>query len=142
MPLVSVTRLRVRSWRFMPPFFFYALRSALQARRAEGNLAVKLLNDRNRTFWTATLWVSEADIKKFMISGVHGRAMRKLLHWCDEAALVHWSQEASTLPSWTDAHSRLQSEGRPSKVNHPSPVHIAHRFPEPRVGARGDVNFK
>ncbi|MGC2528215.1 MAG: DUF3291 domain-containing protein [Candidatus Acidiferrum sp.] len=142
MPLVSVTRLRVRSWRFLPSFFLYGLRSAHQAGRAEGYLAVKLLNDRNRTFWTVTLWSSEAAMKKFMISGTHGRAMRKLLHWCDEAALAHWSQESSTLPSWTEAHSRLQSDGRPSKVNHPSPVHIAHRFPEPRVGPRGDIRFK
>ncbi|MGC1416021.1 MAG: DUF3291 domain-containing protein [Candidatus Acidiferrum sp.] len=142
MPLVSVTRLRVRSWRFLPSFFFYAVRSARQAGGADGNLAVKLLNDRNRTFWTVTLWASEADMKKFMISGAHGRAMRKLLHWCDEAALARWSQETSALPSWTEAHSRLESDGRPSKVNHPSPTHILHRFPEPRVGPRGDIRFK
>ncbi|MGB7284033.1 MAG: DUF3291 domain-containing protein [Candidatus Acidiferrum sp.] len=142
MPVLSVTRLRVRSWRFFPPFLLYALRSARQAGRAEGNLAVKLLKDRNRIFWTVTLWASEADIKKFMISGVHGRAMRKLLHWCDEAALAHWPQEASALPSWVEAHSRLQSDGRPSKVNHPSPAHIAHRFPQPHAGLGSEINFK
>ncbi|MGB2621506.1 MAG: DUF3291 domain-containing protein [Candidatus Acidiferrum sp.] len=133
MPLVSVTRLRVRSWRFMPMFLVYALRSSRQASRAEGNLALKLLPDRRQTFWTITLWTSEAAMKRFMISGAHGRAMRKLLHWCDEAALVHWTQETDALPSWLEAHARLESEGRPSKVNHPSPTHLAHKFPAPHI---------
>jgi len=131
MGVVSITRLRVRAWYFLPQFFLYALRSARQAARASGNLATNLLRDRNFVFWTATLWASEADMKQFIISGTHGRAMRKLLYWCDEAALVHWSQDHDALPSWSEAHSRLQNEGRPSKVNRPSPVHLAHRFPEP-----------
>ena len=50
----------------------------------------------------------------------HGPAMRKLLEWCDEAALVHWTQEDEELPTWTEAHRRMLREGRPSKVNHPS----------------------
>jgi hypothetical protein len=142
MSLVSITRLRVRSWRFLPGFFFYAIRSSRQAARAEGNLAVKLLRDRRNTFWTATLWTSEAAMKQFMLAGAHRTAMRKLLDWCDEAALAHWSQESESLPTWPEAHSRLETEGRRSKVNHPSPTHIAHKFPAPHVGSGGDVNFK
>jgi hypothetical protein len=142
MSLVSITRLRVRSWRFLPMFFFHVLRSTRQAARSEGNLATRLLRDRRSTFWTATLWTSEVEMKHFMLAGAHGRAMRKLIHWCDEAALVHWTQEDATLPSWPEAHARLQSEGRRSKVNHPSPTHIAHQFPYPHFGPRGEVNFK
>jgi hypothetical protein len=142
MPFVSITRLRVRSWRFLPMFFYYALRSTRQASRSDGNLDTKLLRDSNHTFWTATLWTAETDMKQFMISGSHGRAMRKLLHWCDEAALVHWTQENTALPSWLEAHARLQTEGRRSKVNQPSAAHIAHRFPDPFVGPRSEVNFK
>jgi hypothetical protein len=142
MPLVSITRLRVRSWRFLPMFFFHALRSTRQASRSDGNLATRLLRDQNRTFWTATLWTSDVEMKRFMVRGVHGLAMRKLLYWCDEAALVHWTQENAALPSWLEAHARLETEGRRSKVNHPSPTHIAHRFPEPHVGPGGEINFK
>jgi hypothetical protein len=36
MPLVSITRLRVRSWRFLPMLFFYALRSTRQVSRCDG----------------------------------------------------------------------------------------------------------
>lgn len=142
MPFVSITRLRVRSWRFMPMFFVYAIRSSQQAARAEGNLGIKLLRDRRNTFWTATLWTSEAAMKKFMIAGTHGRAMRKLLHWCDEAAVVHWTQESAALPPWLEAHARLRSEGRASKVNHPSAVHLAHDFPEPHLTATSEAAFK
>lgn len=134
MPFVSITRLRVRSWRFMPAFLLYAFRSARQASRAEGNLSVKLLNDHNRAFWTATLWTNDAAMKEFMVSGAHGRSMRKLLHWCDEAALAHWDQEFDVLPTWPEAHARLQREGRRSKVNHPSSAHLEYKIPAPRVG--------
>jgi hypothetical protein len=142
MPLVSITRLRIRSWRFLPGFFFYAFRSSRQAARAEGNLAVKLLRDRRNTFWTATLWTSEAGMKQFMLAKPHGVAMRKLLNWCDEASLVHWNQENESLPTWPEAHARLENEGRRSKVNHPSPTHTAHKFPAPHVSSGGEVNFK
>lgn len=143
MPFVSITRLRVRSWRFMPGFLLYAFRSARQASRAEGNLSVKLLNDRNRVFWTATLWTSEAAMKQFMVAGAHGGAMRKLLHWCDEAALVHWEQDGDALPTWPEAHARLRNEGRRSKVNHPSPAHLEYKIPEPRAdGSSSGVKLK
>jgi hypothetical protein len=142
MQTVSITRLRVRSWRFLPMFLFYALRSTRQAGRAPGNLATSLLKDQRNVFWTATAWTSDAAMKQFMISGVHGRAMRKLLHWCDEASLVHWTQDHDAMPSWLEAHARLQNEGRRSKVNHPSSAHLALRFPEPRTSSGSEVRIK
>jgi len=142
MGVVSITRLRVRAWFFLPQFLLYALRSARQAARAPGNLAARLLRDRNFVFWTATLWATEAEMKRFMISGAHGRAMRKLLHWCDEAALVHWTQDHHTLPTWSEAHTRLQNEGLRSKVNHPSPAHLAHPFSEPTSAPSAETHLK
>lgn len=123
MPVVSITRLRVRSWRYLLPFFIYALRSSRQARKANGNLAVSLLRDTQNTFWTRTVWPTEAAMKAFMLAGPHGRVMRSLLEWCDEAALVRWEQETAQEPDWPEAHRRLQADGRRSKVNHPSPAH-------------------
>ena len=142
MALVSITRLRLRSWRFLPMFAWYVFRSARQAGRAEGNLAAKLLRERRNTFWTGTLWAGEAAMKKFMISGAHGKAMRKLAKWCDEAAVLHWTQEGGELPSWRDAYERLRKEGRRSKVNHPSEGHLAYEFPEPQVNPSGELRFK
>jgi heme-degrading monooxygenase HmoA len=131
MPVVSITRLRVRSWRFLPVFMIQALRSVRQAASAQGNLVATVLRDRNKTFWTRTIWTTEAAMKSFMQSGAHGKVMRKLLEWCDEAALVRWTQDTSDIPTWQEAHRRLQAEGRRSKVNHPSAAHDAYIIAEP-----------
>ncbi len=141
MPVVSITRLRVRSWRFLPAFFIQPMRSALQAARAEGALKVSLLRDGN-TYWTSSSWASDAAMKGFIHAQPHGPTMRSLLEWCDEAALVHWTQDGSELPSWDQAHRRLEQEGRPSKVNHPSPAHTAHKFPPPAPRRTNQLHFK
>lgn len=133
--LISVTRLRIRSWLYFPSFALHANRSAKQAAAAPGNLSVHLLRDRKNTYWTMTAWADEAAMKTFMSAGAHGAVMRKLLDWCDEAALVHWTQESAELPDWIDAHRRLQQEGRRSKVRHPSANHTAFLFPPPAVAA-------
>jgi hypothetical protein len=52
MPVISITRLRVRSWRFLAPFALRTLMITRQSARAEGNLAVALLRDKGNTFWT------------------------------------------------------------------------------------------
>ncbi len=108
----------------------------------EGNLAAKLLRERRNTFWTSTIWTGEAAMKKFMTSGAHGKAMRKLAKWCDEAAVVHWTQESPEPPSWLEAYQRLQKDGRRSKVNHPSTGHLAYQFSVPSVNPRGELAFK
>ena len=142
MAFVSITRLRVRAWRFLPAFLLHALRSARQSARAEGNLATRLLREQRNTFWTVTGWTSEAAMKKFMLAGIHRKAMRKLPEWCDEAAVAHWAQESEEMPGWQEAWRRLESEGRPSRVNHPSATHTAHRFPQPEVRPASAVVFK
>lgn len=131
MPLVSVTRLRVRSWRFMPAFILSALRIGNQTARAEGCLAAKVFRDRRNAFWTCTCWESEVAMKAFMTSGPHGPAMRKLLEWCDEASVAHWEQDGDEMPSWSEAHRRMLRHGRASKVNHPSNAQKAFRIDEP-----------
>ena len=142
MPIISITRLRVRSWRFLPAFLLDAVRSSRQAARAEGNLAVRVLRDARNAWWTSTCWDSEASMRNFMIAKPHGPAMRKLLEWCDEAALVHWSQPEAALPSWDEAHQRMQSEGRASKVLHPSADQLAFRIAPPAAGGRNEVRMK
>jgi hypothetical protein len=137
---VSITRLRVRSWRFLPIFFLQALRIGRQAAKSDGNLASRLLRERQNAFWTITTWTTEAAMKAFMHAKPHGPVMRKLQNWCDEAAVVHWSQEGAEPPSWPEAHTRLQQEGRRSKVNHPSAAHSMYIIPPP--AATKDLRLK
>ena len=132
MPFASVTRLRLRSARYLIPFLIYSLLSSRQARRSRGNLGLKLLRDADQTFWTLTAWQDEEAMRSFMMSGSHRRAMPKLLGWCDEASVAHWTQEASELLGWDQAHRKMVEQGRPSKVRFPSRDHIARRIPEPQ----------
>jgi heme-degrading monooxygenase HmoA len=128
---VSVTRLRLRSSRFLLPFLFYSLRSTRQARRSPGNVAVEAMRDSHGGYWTRSVWRDEASMRAFMTSGVHLRVMPKLLDWADEAAVVHWQQESAALPEWDDAHRRLVTQGRRSKVRYPSTAHETLHFPVP-----------
>ena len=142
MPLVSITRLRVRSWRYMLPFIIQAGLSVRQAKSAEGSLSVSVLRQPKRTFWTRTVWTSEEAMKTYMLAGAHGRVMRKLMEWCDEAAVVHWTQESPQPPDWPESHHRMQSAGRASKVNHPSEDHRAYRIAPLSYPLRGAVTLK
>ncbi|MEP6820485.1 MAG: antibiotic biosynthesis monooxygenase [bacterium] len=131
MAFVSLTRLRVRSVRFLLPFAWQALKTARQAEGAAGFLGGKLLRESRNAFWTITAWDDETAMRAYRNSGAHRGVMHKLLEWCDEASVAHWTQENSELPNWQDAHQRLIKEGRLSKVNHPSTAHTANIFPAP-----------
>ena len=140
MPFVSVTRLRVRSWRYLPGFVIQSLRAARQAKLADGSLAVSVLRDADRAFWTRTVWRDEAAMRSFIRSGVHRRILTRLAAWCDEAALAHWVQVANEPPSWPEAYRRLQQEGRRSRVNHPSEAQ--RRFEIPELQTTAQLRFK
>jgi hypothetical protein len=142
MTLVSITRLRVRSWCYVPAFLIQAIRSAWQAKSSQENLAVSILQEARNTYWTRTVWTNEEAMKSYIVSGIHNQAMRSLLEWCDEAAVVHWEQEGAQPPIWEEAFHRLKKEGRPSKVNHPSNDHQTYQFPRPQVRLTGVLNFK
>jgi hypothetical protein len=142
MPLVSITRLRVRSWTYLPAFFVAAFRSALQARRAEGNLAVSILREAHNTFWTRSLWSDEAAMKSFMVSGAHRTIMPKLLEWCDEASAARWTQDVVQKPTWEEVHQRMQRDGRASRVNHPSEAHRRFDLPALQVRRSRELRFR
>ena len=133
MVFISLTRLKIRSWRFMPAFLWYALRSSRQAQRAEGFIDGKLVVDARNTFWTVTAWTSEASMRVYRTREPHLSAMGKLANWCDEASVAHWQQASVTLPSPEEAHQRMVKSGRASRVNHPSSEQSANRIAKPQV---------
>ena len=139
MPFVSVTRLRIRSLRFLPAFILHALRSNRQVRGAMGFRGGALLFDRRFTFWTLTVWGTQEHMRGYMVSGAHRTAMPKLLDWCDEASVVHWDSVDEHIPAWPDADIRMRRDGRPSKVRHPSPDHAVMSFPKPRTKSSGVI---
>ena len=134
MAFISVTRLRIRSLRYLLPFAWRTLTTTRQAERAAGFLGGRLGVDAKRTFWTVTAWESEQAMRAYRNTEAHGRAMPKLLDWCDEASIAHWGQENAELPDWQEAHRRMTAEGRMSKVRNPSSAQAAKRIAEPKIG--------
>ena len=131
--LISVTRLRLRSPVFLPMFAWQTFLTQRQVVRAAGFIAGRLLVDAQRTFWTMTAWETEQAMRSYRISGTHAKVMPRLQDWCDEASVVHWTDERPALPSWTEGCERMRKDGRPSRVRHPSPRHEELGFPDPRL---------
>ena len=128
MPLVAITRLRLRGFRFLPQFGWQGRQNARQAERAPGFIGGALSADPLRlTFWTATVWENEAAMHAFRAAGEHRRVMPRLADWCDEASVAHWEQPDASLPTPEEMLRRMTSGGRPSRLRHPSPDHAAGR---------------
>ena len=128
MPLVSVTRLRLRSPLFLPGFARHAWASTRQVRSAPGLLQGLVATEGLLGFWTVTAWEDEAAMRRYRATAAHLRAMPKLAGWCDEASVAHWSQADAVLPDTAEALRRMAREGRLSKVHRPSPDHVAGRI--------------
>jgi hypothetical protein len=110
-------------------------------RVARQRVGGRMTREPGNVFWTMTAWDDDAAMNAFRVQGAHASVMPRLLDWCNEASVAHWIQETRELPSWQDAYMRLINEGRPSKVKHPSPVHLSHQLPPPRPG-RLDTTMK
>jgi hypothetical protein len=139
MAFVSVTRLRIRSIRFLPGFVLHTLRSLKQVKHANGFQGGALLADRSWTFWTMTAWDSDEAMRRYMTTAPHKVAMPRLLHWCDEASVVHWNQPETGLPPWSAADQRMRNDGRASKVRNPSPQHASLNYRPPRTTTGGTI---
>jgi len=146
MTLVALTRLRIRSIRYLPGFYLNSWANARQLQATPGFLGGLLASEGSRAFWTFSLWIDEADMHIFRETDAHARAMPKLMEWCDEASVAHYFQDNSKLPSGAEALSNMVSHGRLSKVRHPSPDHAlgriasARREPKPGLQLRPKVS--
>jgi heme-degrading monooxygenase HmoA len=139
MPLVSITRARVRRFYFAPGFARYAVAAFRQAQQADGFLGGSVLRDRKLTFWTMTVWDRMESMRAYMLSGSHKAAMPKFVDWCDEASVVHWETTDAALPNWAEAERRMRTQGRASKIRHPSQNHADLTFAPARLTASSPI---
>jgi hypothetical protein len=128
MALISVTRARLRSLRYLPAFLEYADHSHSQAERAPGNIHTTTRSQTRTIFWTLTAWDDEPSMRAYMLAGAHREAMPKLVEWCDEAAVVHWNQDSPELPSWDVAEQWMTEYGKFTPLKYPSEAHRQKRF--------------
>ena len=131
--LVSVTRFRLRSLRFLPFFLLHANRTIAQIRKAEGFVAGAVQRDAELAFWTMTVWRDELALRAYSASGAPRKAAPRLAEWADEASVAQWRQAGDTLPEWTEGVRRLGEEGRALALRHPAPHRPAPEFANSRM---------
>lgn len=133
MAWISVTRLRLRSLSYLPPFLWYSLLCVIQAKYTPGNLGIGLLVDANQTFWSRSAWRDEASMKAFVTASFHRSAIMRLPEWADEASAAHWHQEFPSFPTWSEVYQKIKKEGYRAVLMYPSSAHLAAEIAPPIV---------
>ena len=77
MPFISVTRLKVRSLRYLPSFLWQTLKVASQARHSPGFLGGRILREANNVFWTVTAWEDEEAIRSALRNRLHTDGVKR-----------------------------------------------------------------
>lgn len=122
----SITRLRLKSIFTLGAFARETHAIGEQLRAAPGFIEGAVLAEGRLVFWTRSAWESVEAMKAFRDSGAHRVSMPKLSTWCDEAAVAQWQGEPAK--DWDEIYARMQSEGRLSRVKHPTKAHSERRF--------------
>ena len=131
MAIIAVTRLHVRSIRFLPRLYWDASKIKRSLGESPGFLGGKLLVDRRHTYWTMTAWKDLNSMQAFRNNDVHGAIAPKVYQWCDEASVVHWETESGQLPGWEEGHRRMTESGKRTPLRFQSADHKAGRFRKP-----------
>ena len=133
MPVIVVTRLRLRDPAFFDEFFTSAVAVVEQATNSAGNLGADVLADANNTYWTRTAWQGRDLMDAFVGSEPHLSTMDRIHDWCDEATFVDWEEADADLPDWQDGYGRLIASGNAASLTHATDAHHTRDFPAPVV---------
>ncbi len=131
MPVIVVTRLRLRDPAAFEEFFASAVAVVEQAKSTEGNLGADVLADANNVYWTRTAWQGRGSMEAFVPREPHLSTMSRIDDWCDEATFVDWEQDTDDLPDWQTSFSRLVTDGQVSSLTDPSEANATRAFPPP-----------
>ena len=105
MPVIVVTRLRLRDPALLDEFFTDAVAAIEQAMKPEGNLGADALADANNAWWSVTAWQERGLMRAFVDSEPHlgisarGATVPAVLAEVRELAAVrHPAQECPARP--------------------------------------------
>ena len=119
-----MTRLRLKSFLYLIPFFIQNEKILSQLRASQGFVKGKILAAPNLSMWTATLWASEQDLRAFYLNGEHGETIEKINEWSSDSAKYHQLTESDEIPSWENVRLQLIKSGRFQDLTEPSFDHI------------------
>ena len=135
MPVVVITRLRLKDPALFDEFFASAVAAVEQAQTSAGNLGADVLADANNTYWTRTAWQERGAMHAFVGGEPHRSTMSRLDDWCDEATFIDWEQASADLPDWQASSARLIAEGQVASLTQPSDAHQSRAFPAPVISS-------
>jgi hypothetical protein len=131
MPIIVVTRLRLRDPAYQDAFFAGAVASLEQARSSDGNIGADVLADDNDVWWTTTAWQERESMRAFVSREPHLGTMARIDDWCDEATFADWEQSSPDLPDWQTSFRRLIADGQVASLTHASDANETRAFPAP-----------
>jgi quinol monooxygenase YgiN len=85
MPVIVVTRLRLKDGALLDEFFTDAVAAIEQAQKSEGNLGADALADADNAWWSVSAWQERHLMQASVRSEPHLRISTRLDHYCDEA---------------------------------------------------------
>ena len=131
MPVIVVTRLRLKDPALLNEFFTDAVAAIEQAQKAQGNLGADALADANNAWWSVSSWADRRPMQAFVNSDPHLAISGRLDHYCDEATFVDWEQDGPDLPNWQTSWRHLTADGKVAELTDPSAANQTRNFPPP-----------
>jgi quinol monooxygenase YgiN len=135
MPVIVVTRLRLKDPGLLNEFFTDAVAAIEQAQKSAGNLGADALADADNAWWSVSAWSEREPMRAFVRSEPHQAITTRLDHYCDEATFVDWEQDSAQLPGWQVCWQHLVADGKPAELSEPSAANPTREFPPPVAAA-------
>jgi hypothetical protein len=131
MPVIVVTRLRLKDPALLDEFFTDGVAAIEQAQKSEGNLGTDALAEAHNAWWSVSAWQDRQLMQAFVNSQPHLGITARLDHYCDEATFVDWEQDGPGLPDWQTSWRHLTADGKAAELTDASPANQARDFPPP-----------
>ena len=131
MPVIVVTRLRLKDPALLDEFFTDGVAAIEQAQKSEGNLGTDALAEAHNAWWSVSAWQDRQLMQAFVNSQPHLGITARLDHYCDEATFVDWEQDSPDLPDWQTSWRHLTADGKAAELTDASPANRARDFPPP-----------
>ena len=131
MPVIVVTRLRLKDPALLDEFFTDAVAVIEQAAKSAGNLGADALADADNAWWSVTAWQDRRLMQAFVDREPHLGISKRLDHYCDEATFVDWEQDSPDLPNWQTSWHHLTADGKVAELTDPSAANRTRNFPPP-----------
>lgn len=108
MPYISITGLQLKAKRHALRFWWHAIGSMMQAKKAQGNLAVDARRI-NGVHHTRSVWTDEAAMRRYLLTGAHLQAMKA---FGSIATGKTMGFESDQVPDWDEVHRLWQTQAR------------------------------